>query len=774
MKYVKAAAILLLFLATLFGSGFFFHPGDLLGAASCDMGNSYFPWRAFGFTALKNGTIPFWNPYVLCGTPFAANPETALFYPLNWIFLFVSPAQGINISVILHLFLCGWFSFLLFDLYGCSFWPAILGCLVYMMGGNTLPRVFAGHLSNICTMTWLPALIFAAELILERVTPPRIGLLALTYGFFILAGHMQYVFFLSLFLMCFGLVRLLYVDKRATKACAIVGAVCLGIGLSAVQLSLTLEMLKESARKSLTFDFCSTFSWDPFYAWTFLMPGYSLIEPDLGNWGNWYPWEMIVFIGVLPLLFSLFCFVPKAAWRQGFPRPEVVPAFGICTGLFILVALGRYTPLFQVLFYTIPGFNLFRGMCKFLVPVFLCLAALTALGCEHFFRQVSSGNRSIRWFFLGVLCLLVGISSYQVSRLTENQGAVWEIEATQNITGDGNYWLDKNLTNPSERPKVIRHFRQQVQRLAFFCFLSFALLMICSEKPRFIPVLVFFTFFDLLVAFGGFIVLQQSHNLHFPPIQSFRHSPDISSFRFGFSTDYQSANFALIDQFFTPLGYESNPPMRIAKLFNALLKRDFHETPLFTLPPDPFGAAMLSMKFIQNGGKLIGLTACPSRFRFYFSAHVATDSFEIWKTIYARHPALENEVFLCATPGQETALSIMASSSSVALEATATITLLHQSPERLSLQVAPTQSGWLFVNDTFAKGWKARIDQQPQEIFAANYAFRAVPVGSGTHLVEFTYTPPGFRRGLFVTMISLLAVFLLLFRKPAAEKDIPR
>jgi uncharacterized membrane protein YfhO len=53
------------------------------------------------------------------------------------------------------------------------------------------------------------------------------------------------------------------------------------------------------------------------------------------------------------------------------------------------------------------------------------------------------------------------------------------------------------------------------------------------------------------------------------------------------------------------------------------------------------------------------------------------------------------------------------------------------------------------------------VDGAPATVYRANHTFRGVPVGQGSHVVEFRFDPPGLRTGfaLYVVSLSLLAVY---------------
>ena len=69
----------------------------------------FYPWRLFAAESLRAGWIPLWNPHQFCGTPFVANSQSAVFYPLNLLFCVMPVARAFGVSVWLHLRLTGLF-----------------------------------------------------------------------------------------------------------------------------------------------------------------------------------------------------------------------------------------------------------------------------------------------------------------------------------------------------------------------------------------------------------------------------------------------------------------------------------------------------------------------------------------------------------------------------------------------------------------------------------------------------------------------------------------
>ena len=51
-----------------------------------------FAWLAYASAALRNGTLPLWNPYQGLGQPFLSNYVSGVLYPINWLALVLAPA----------------------------------------------------------------------------------------------------------------------------------------------------------------------------------------------------------------------------------------------------------------------------------------------------------------------------------------------------------------------------------------------------------------------------------------------------------------------------------------------------------------------------------------------------------------------------------------------------------------------------------------------------------------------------------------------------------
>ena len=64
----------------------------------------------------------------------------------------------------------------------------------------------------------------------------------------------------------------------------------------------------------------------------------------------------------------------------------------------------------------------------------------------------------------------------------------------------------------------------------------------------------------------------------------------------------------------------------------------------------------------------------------------------------------------------------------------------------------------LVLTEVWYPGWRATVDGESRPVLRANYAFRAVRLGSGQHQVRLTFAPRSWGLGLAVSGLTLLTL----------------
>ncbi|MDK2971011.1 MAG: hypothetical protein PWP23_766 [Candidatus Sumerlaeota bacterium] len=353
-----------------------FHGGVVWGSlvlCGGDLVNQDLPWRAY-WTA--HGPLTGWFGSSFSGYPFFANIQAGVLYPPNWLYFIGLPVERTASWLVLaHLMLGGWGFYRLARL-RLETAGALVAAGLWMCGGYQMLRLTNGVVIFTQTLAWLPWVWWAAERCGPR-NPRATAQLALFGALQILAGSPQLVHITWGGLGIWMLVRVLSLAgarARLRTAGHFLAAGVLAALIAFPQLAATAEMASLAAGRGgePDWEYLTDGSLEPRVLLTDVFPELF----DAGNredtyWGSQAGYlEMNAYTGVGALLLALFAAgllagriarpeeddacAPKAPER----RWLLALALLFATGL--LVALGRFTPLYRLLFAVVPGFDMFR------------------------------------------------------------------------------------------------------------------------------------------------------------------------------------------------------------------------------------------------------------------------------------------------------------------------------------------------------------------------------------------------------------------------------
>mgnify|MGYP005839267931 FL=1 len=167
IEWVKSANFLA-GLALLFSSFLFFY--DLFDGryllTERDLGPYFIPPRFFWVESLKHWDFPLWNPYQFAGHPFFANPQHAILYPLNSLFLLLPFDLAFNTIIILHFFLGGLFTYFLLKDLNANTAGALISGLIFMLSGYLLS--VHSLLNCLLSVIWTPLVMMFFRRALQR------------------------------------------------------------------------------------------------------------------------------------------------------------------------------------------------------------------------------------------------------------------------------------------------------------------------------------------------------------------------------------------------------------------------------------------------------------------------------------------------------------------------------------------------------------------------------------------------------------------------------
>jgi hypothetical protein len=197
------------------------------------------PWRAFARELLREGTLPAWNPHMFAGTPFLANPQTGL-YSLFSLPLWTLPFDyAVGLEAALKLWAAAFGTYLLVRQLGLAFLPGVLAGVAF--GFSAFNVVWLTHATLLAVVALLPWMLWLVERILARGRPADALGLALATALALGGGHpgmqLHVLVATSLYLLLrIALPRREDCGSRARCAGLVAGGLGLGVAAMAVML----------------------------------------------------------------------------------------------------------------------------------------------------------------------------------------------------------------------------------------------------------------------------------------------------------------------------------------------------------------------------------------------------------------------------------------------------------------------------------------------------------------------------------------------------------
>jgi hypothetical protein len=389
----------------------------------------FYPYKAYASEALRQGRLPLWNPHLFMGAPLLANSQVGVLYPLNWPWLWLDPPKQVAWSIGLHLALAGIFMLAYIrQSLQLSWAAALVGAILFALGGYLSAQV--EHINQLNAAAWLPLLFLLYD---YAVRPKRrwlwVLLLGSVTGLTLLAGHTQTVF-ISLFgLGLYALWRIVEVVGERIGAYAVehkwrmahgewrvklrsfaihLFATCarrgvrsftyylsplliasiLAVGLAAMQLFPTAELSSLSIRSSgLSLREALSFRLQPSLLLYTLLPPFGLdLSQRLGEaFGEW-----VAYLGVTGLGLALVG-MGWAVWRSQIRR------YIFLAGCGLILSLGLP---YIILYYVVPGFNLFRVPARWLLLYTFGMAILAGYGLDALQSPQARSHLSATWRWL--------------------------------------------------------------------------------------------------------------------------------------------------------------------------------------------------------------------------------------------------------------------------------------------------------------------------------------------------------------------------------------
>ncbi|MFH1783794.1 MAG: YfhO family protein [bacterium] len=776
-------SILLLFsvLTVFFGTVFFtdatFHHRDIA--------KYYYPTKYFASESLQEGVIPFWNPYIFCGTPFLATLQHGFFYPLSFLHYLLPFDIGFKYFFVVHFFLAALFFYLLMKKLGLGNYASGMAALIFSLSGYLVSMI--NLLTTLSAVIWVPLalLLFMHAIEHESYIFGVFTGLVLALEFF--SGQPEVVYMTGLIIFLYavfhisnnakgklknGLFKSVLELKTLLYLVAVISTVFIFTVL--VQIIPFLELIKYSSRTAgVGFKEASYWSFHPLEFMSLLLPSFSWNMMELNTWFRQY-WLRSVFVGIWPLMFVLASFFYK--------KKDARKGFFIALGFIGLVlSMGKYIPLYSILYASVPGLNFIRYPVKFIFLFIFALAALSAIGLQCILDEFKKRENLVGFintsvaFFLILLFLLIFSFVYpmQLAKLisTNFLGSLSPVAFVKFST----LYI----------PKIVREMAFVVMSLGIgtiFMFLRYKGKITSVVLSLLMSVVVLGNLFlinfntepliksqfytqkgmviDHLRGEGRIILTPKTYE------EVTRTEPIWRDWNFDSNVYIHRkslllANIGWIYHIFDAGGYAS---MRLKRYNNFMTLIQTQPTPTSTSALDLLSVRHIISLWNQKGLNL-DLLYRVNHVNIYENKgalqRVSVFNKAIFVTSESDIPAkIQNPLF---NPHETV---IIEAEESTPLDTNSggnrgEAIISNYSSNEVLVEAAMSEAGWLLLTDTFYPGWSVYVNGEKSRIYPANYLFRGVHLEAGGHRLRFVYEPTFFKAAFLATAMFLIALVSL-------------
>ncbi len=743
----------------------------------------HFPRHLFAAEEWLAGRVPLWDPYEDTGIPLLAESQVGVLYPFSLLFLSpLSPSLELSLFILLHFTLAAIFTTILARSLALSWGAATVAGLAFGMGGFLMAQV--PNLNIMTGAVWLPLILFGIIQTVRRRSWFVAMLAGLPLALQIFTAQPQIVFYSLVIVLSYALYRIcLDLSSGHTgddgklryalhSSLLLVVTIVTALMLAAPQLIPTYELQQLSVRaQERGLDFLTENSLPPPMWANLLLP--SAFGNNVTGFKGGDPFqEDFIYVGFIPLLLALFGIA--SLWQsRGQPHYRDRLFFLLLMVGAAILAMGRFTPVYQIVVQYLPGFGLFRIPARWLMGVNLALAILTGVGAARILARGLSRRTTFALFSVGLLLVAGLILSWQFQAelldwCANLSGSIRKLLAaflTRSFTADPAY--QQHLL-----PNWLAGLRVPAWLLIFnvvIAALLFSLLATRRISGNVWAVLLVLTIaVDLTLAGGTTINPTKPADWWWQLSGGAQHvlknlgTGGNRVFPLGMGSEELTVSH--LGQYF-PSVYQ----IRSAGGHGSSLRLERYST--FLQETHPIQAVRVTgTKYLLTEGYISDDAAATYPIVFADDRSIVHENtrplpraFVVHRAILAKNPdeALAHFKGLELDPSETVVIEAEQETPLPhPTEATSDdqTTIISSNPQLIEIQTNLTEDGYLVLLDTYYPGWLATINGQRTRIYRANYIGRAVFVPAGKHLVRFEYRPWSFKLGLGLALLAWLAI----------------
>jgi hypothetical protein len=695
-----------------FGKTLVLPPGKMIYGG--DIYDAYFYWKGYLYDSLREGFIPFWNPYNFSGTPFLAHPNINIFYPPNWLFAIFPPNISFSYYFFFHIIIA---SFSMYYLV-CGYtdrWGALAAGIIYAFSGFFAARIYSGHLEYVDAASWVPLVIALSRNFINKNTVKNFVLTAIGFSLLILCGNELFLLFSLIFVFSYlgyhfiSNLKLRKIKKGILLFFLLLTALCFGFGITAVEVIPRLQFISLSLRSqgvpynmagsgSLPIDGLKLFL-DPYY-WGNPFPENYTYK---GLWPNMF--EYTHFIGLIPLLLItlLFLFIFLSLLFKKLKEnkhSKDVWFFLLIIPVFLIISFGLYiNPNFHELLWKFtPLYKGIRFPARHLFGVMLSLCVLAGFSFS-FIR-----NKIIKGIFIALIIFELFSFNRTYIRVTDYPTSTYDQKLVSYLKKDGDLF------------RLLPDYPVVAGARRDFDFGASINNKIYSTSDYNSMILWrYYHFIDIANKAPVSSIL--NYNVEIPPMYPW--SPFV---------DYLNVKYVVSDKWGNFIG---------SATFDKFLE---------VLAGDRY--------VLYKNAKVNPRFNLVNEIKIYNDEHnlekaLKEENLDLSKTVlYNRQDkSIYNKDLIKCPEGINGGVKIVS-----------------YFPNRIRLSTDATCDSILTTSEIFYPGWNAKIDGVSVPVYLSNSAFRSLYVPKGIHTIEMYYSPEIYYLGGVISLISIAVILFLYFK----------
>jgi len=756
----------------------------------------FYPQRALTSEMLKEGKIPYWNPYNFSGNAHLALSETAVFYPLSVIFIFVSQIDAWIFMTVVQPLIAGLGMYLFLSRIIADKRGVIFGGIIFAFSGVVIVRAQEG-LSVGHTLIWMPYVFYGIESFLNkgRIRYLFISLTTLVFSF--LSGWFQFFFYIYSLSFLYLFIRggFYFRNNFKTKKILAFSVFAFLPFLVLYQLIPALQMLNLSPRSLGNYDNLVLHLMPLQHLITFILPDFFGNPGSYNFFGRSEYKESVLYIGLIPFVFSLFAF---KIWKKNI----LIRFFGILVIASIILGTDNFLANI-ILRIPFPIISSFLPNRIFLISTF-SLTVLAAFGLEYFLAAYKKFSfNQMRFPLLLIITTLSSAVLYVGASLMVNHLVSAQVAGLIKLPFpiDMIQVLIWNLGLVSEEWQSMVQFKNLIIPILIMCMFLASL----NFRKKMSKNALFFIIISLTVLpqvyFAQKYLTFSEREFIFPKNRLISYLQDnISLDRFiSIGDGYIQSNFLQYFNLYTPDGVSSMYLNRYGELI-AYVKNEGRnivnvqriETRIEPKVEEIFlGSNTHVLRFMQIDGIRYVIT---SKDEDFFDKKYDPDNTDssfklLWEdatwAVFEFRDVLPRifwtNNFIIEKEDKKILQNIFSQTHdprTIILEkdplinydknGSGRIELLEYTPNSITLISSSEVDGLVYISDNYFPDFKAKVNDEDVEILRANYTFRAIPVSKGNNKIHIYYDGRlvgyTFLFG-FICLIVMILFSVLLIRK---------